>query len=155
MNATSADILPLSKVINILRDEDRLTDINGLVPYADFLGVVSAFEGGELVSRLPFREDMIGNYTTRIFHGGVLGALMEQAAYVHLLHDLKRLRLPKVINISINYLRPVVPEDVLAGCITVRQGARIANVRVRSWQTSWNEPVGTADVHFLLPKIRK
>ncbi len=34
----------------------------------------------------------------------------------------------------------------------IRQGMRVANVRVRAWQTTWNDPVATADLHFLLPK---
>ena len=77
---------------------------------------------------------------------------MEQAAFVHLLHHVKHDGLPKVVNISANYLRPVAPREVIAGGIIVRQGARIANVRVRAWQSAWQTPVATADVHFLLPQ---
>ena len=135
-----------------LRADGRLHEVNGILPYADFLGVRSALEDGEVITRLPFREDHIGNYTARIFHGGIVGALMEQAAFVHLLHHVRRDQLPKVINISANYLRPVAPKDVAASGVIVRQGARIANVRVRAWQTDWDQPVATADVHFLLPK---
>ena len=138
--------------IAALRGEDRLAEVNGIVPYANFLGIRSSFEAGELITRLPFREDHIGNYTARIFHGGIVGALMEQAAFVHLLHHVRRNQLPKVINLSTNYLRPVAPIDVVASGVIVRQGARIANVRVRAWQRSFDEPVATADVHFLLPK---
>lgn len=142
----------LADTIAGLRAEGRLTQVNGLVPYADFLGVVSDFDGDNLITRLPFREDHIGNFTARIFHGGIVGALMEQAAFIHLLHHVNRDQLPKVINISANYLRPVAPKDVIAAGMVVRQGARIANVRVRAWQKTWDDPVATADVHFLLPR---
>ncbi len=143
--------MSLANDIARLRAEDRLTEVNAIVPYAAFLGIHSAFEAGELITRLPFREDHIGNYTARIFHGGIVGAMMEQAAFVHLLHHVRRNQLPKVINLSTNYLRPVAPRDIIANGVIVRQGARIANVRVRAWQESPDQPVATADVHFLLP----
>ncbi len=146
--------MSLADDIAALRAQDRLAEVNALLPYADFLGIRSGFENGELITRLPFREDHVGNFTARIFHGGIVGALLEQAAFVHLLHHVGRNRLPKVINLSTNYLRPVAPIDVISSGAVVRQGARIANVRVRAWQTSWDEPVATADVHFLLPKPR-
>ncbi len=89
-----------------LRSDDRLHEVNRIVPYADFIGVKSGWENGKLITRLPFREDHIGNYTARIFHGGLIGAFMEQTAFVLLLHHIKRDQLPKVVNISANYLRP-------------------------------------------------
>ena len=135
-----------------LRAEGRVAEINGLVPYADFLGVESYVEDGQIITALRFHEELIGNYTARIFHGGAVGALLEQAAFVHLLDQGRQEKLPKVINISANYLRPVAPADVLASGVIVRQGARIANVRVRAWQKTWDDPVATADVHFLLSK---
>ena len=142
--------------ITELRVQDRLVEVNNLIPYANFIGAKSEWKDGKLVTRLPFRESHIGNFTARIFHGGLVGALMEQAAFVHLLHHIKRNELPKIVNISTNYLRPVTPKEVIAGGIIVRQGARIANVRVRAWQSARQNPVATADVHFLLPqKSRK
>ena len=144
--------MSLTDDIAKLRSEDRLTEVTGLIPYADFIGVESRWIDEQLITRLPFREDLIGNFTARIFHGGVVGALMEQAAFVHLVHHVRRDQLPKIINISANYLRPVGPKDVIASGMIVRQGTRIANVRVRAWQKSLDEPVATADVHFLLPK---
>ncbi|MEK9751777.1 MAG: PaaI family thioesterase [Rhodospirillaceae bacterium] len=144
--------MSLAVDIAALRADGRVAEVNAILPYAHYLGIVSGFEGEELITRLPFREDHIGNFTARIFHGGIVGALMEQAAFVHLLHHVKRNQLPKVINLSANYLRPVAPRDVIASGVIVRQGARVANVRVRAWQQSFDEPVATADVHFLLPK---
>lgn len=135
-----------------LRDEGRLTEVVGLVPYATFMGVQSYWEGEQLIARLPYRDDHIGNFTANIFHGGLIGALLEHTAFMHLLHHVRRNHLPKIVNISANYLRPVAPQDVLANGLIVRQGARVANVRVRAWQKAWDDPVATADVHFLLPK---
>ena len=144
--------MSLQESVAQLRSDDRLHAVNRIVPYADFIGVKSGWENGKLITRLPFREDHIGNYTARIFHGGLIGALMEQTAFVLLLHHIKRDQLPKVVNISANYLRPVAPTEVIAGGMIIRQGMRVANVRVRAWQTTWNDPVATADLHFLLPK---
>ena len=142
--------------ITKLRNQERLVEVNKLIPYANFIGAKSGWKDGKLITRLPFRESHIGNFTARIFHGGLVGALMEQAAFVHLLHHIKRNELPKIVNISTNYLRPVAPKEVIAGGLIVRQGARIANVRVRAWQNARGNPVATANVHFLLPqKSRK
>ena len=144
--------MTFARNITELRIKERLVEVNNLIPYATFIGAKSEWKGGKLITRLPFRESHIGNFTARIFHGGLVGALMEQAAFVHLLHHIKRNELPKIVNISANYLRPVAPKEVIAGGIIVRQGARIANVRVRAWQSVRQNLVATADVHFLLPK---
>jgi len=147
--------MSLADDIAKLRAEERLTEVIDLIPYARFIGVQAYWEDGELLARLPYRDDHIGNYTANIFHGGLIGALMEHTAFMHLLYHVERNRLPKIVNISANYLRPVAPTDVIASGAIVRQGARVANVRVRAWQKTWDDPVATCDVHFLLPKPRK
>ena len=147
--------MKLAQNITELRIKKRLVEVNNLIPYANFIGAKSEWKDGKLVTRLPFRESHIGNFTARIFHGGLIGALMEQAAFVHLIHHINRNELPKIVNISTNYLRPVAPKEVIAGGVIVRQGARIANVRVRAWQSAQQNLVATADVHFLLPQKSK
>ena len=61
-------------------------------------------------------------------------------------------RLPKIVNISIDYLRPSLLEDMFARGIIIRQGRRVANVRVDAWQSDRARPVAAAHAHFLLPE---
>ena len=95
----------------------------------------------------------IGNPLVPMIHGGAVGALLEHAAVLHLFHELE-LGLhdrPKIVNISIDYLRPCLLADTFAQGIIIRQGRRVANVRVEAWQTDRDRLVAAAHAHYLLP----
>ena len=67
-----------------------------------------------------------------MIHGGTVGALPEHAALMQLVFELELGldRGPKIVDISIDFLRPCLPEDAFARGIIIRQGRRVANVRV-------------------------
>ena len=120
------------------------------VPYARLLGVSFAEVDGDLRFELAFRPGNIGNPARPALHGGVIGAFMEHAALMHLLWFGQSRALPKVVDFSIDYLRPGQPEVTYAGCTTCRQGKRVANVAVTAWQSDPDRPIATARAHFLL-----
>ena len=123
------------------------------LPYADFIHMDVEIMNGRLVTILRKDADNIGNPLVPMIHGGAVGALLEHAAMMQLLFELKLdlERPPKVVNISIDFLRPCLLHDTFAHGVIIRQGRRVANVRVEAWQSDWAKIVAAAHAHFLLP----
>tara|TARA_R110002072_G_scaffold171703_5_gene325453 strand:- start:39752 stop:40192 length:441 start_codon:yes stop_codon:yes gene_type:complete len=120
------------------------------IPYTKFLGINVRMAGSLLITELPFHEKLIGNPTLPAIHGGVLGAFLEVTAVLQILHDSSSQRLPKTIDISMDYLRSARPMDVFGRAIVTRQGRRVANVRCEIWQDDVNKPIALSHGHFLL-----
>ncbi len=130
------------------RDYQQLVE---LIPYARMLGIdFHEQDDGDLLFRLAFSRDNIGNPAMPALHGGAVGAFMEHAAIFELLWRMEASMLPRVVDFSIDYLRPGKPEDTFAACRVWRQGQRIANVSVETWQTDREATIATARGHFLL-----
>ncbi len=121
------------------------------IPYARFLGMSVRESQGQLLAQLGFRPGNVGNPLLPALHGGVVGGFLETTAALELLWSHDAAELPKVINITIDYLRPAAAVDTYATGAIIRQGRRIANVLVEAWQESRERLVATANCHFLLP----
>lgn len=128
---------------------DYSTLIN-TIPYARMIGVRMQRLGDELIFQLPIAADNIGNPTLPAIHGGVIAGFMEQAAMLHLMIKMNSPAFPRIIDLSIDYLRAGLNRDTFATCQVWRQGRRIGNVSVTAWQTSSQEPIATARAHFKL-----
>lgn len=133
---------PLAK-----RDITRAID---LIPYAKLIGMECMMLGEEVIYRLPVLESNIGNPTLPAIHGGVIGGFMENAAILFVLKKIDTQCLPKVVDLSIDYLRPGRFQDTFARCELVRQGRKVANVSVTVWQNHRSEPIANARTHLLL-----
>jgi acyl-coenzyme A thioesterase PaaI-like protein len=121
-----------------------------MMPYARFIGV-EVDEGADgPICRLPFRDDLVGNAALPALHGGVVGAFLELAALVGLIEQTDSERVPRPINLSVNYLRSVGRHVTFARAEIVKHGRRIANVRVVAWQEDPAKPVATGIGNFLL-----
>lgn len=138
------------ETIEALKKSGDITAINALIPYAQAIGLEAFSDDRGLVTVLRFRETNIGNTQIPAIHGGVVGALLEHAAIMHLLVETEVEVIPKIINLSVDYLRPCLAEDTFARGMVIRQGRRVANVRVEAWQDSPDRPVAAAHAHFLL-----
>lgn len=128
----------------------RLDAFLGAVPYVRFLGVEATLSGDELTARLPFKQELIGNTMLPALHGGALGAFMEMTALAQLALDQPRGSVPKVIDISIEYLRPGRAQHTFARADVRKAGRRIANVHVEAWQDARDKPIAFLRGHFLL-----
>ncbi|MCM2130562.1 PaaI family thioesterase [Larsenimonas rhizosphaerae] len=123
------------------------------MPYARALGLeVNEDERGRLFV-LPPRRTNLGNPLLPAIHGGVMAAFMESAAIIDLMLSLGSPRMPAIINFSIDYLRAGRLEPVYARCELVREGRRLANVRVCAWQKDEQHPVATARMHIMLAAL--
>jgi len=123
-------------------------------PYVARFGVRLDQRGNELTGVLPFEDHLVGNPLIPALHGGAVGAFLEIVASASLLASQPLDRLPKPIDVAIDYLRPARAQDVYARAILARSGRRVANVRVEAWQNRIDAPVATLHGHFLITPAR-
>ncbi len=120
------------------------------VPYATWIGLRCDQFGDDLIFRLPIKEQNLGNPILPAIHGGVLGGFMELSAEIYLMLAQETLRMPRIVDFSLDYLRAGLNRETYAECHLTRQGNRVANVSVTAWQKSRSKPIATARAHFLL-----
>ena len=139
------------------------------IPFVQFLGIGFERHGDELTAVLKFDDMQIGNPELPALHGGVTAAFLETAALVelgwqNLWHEIEsgRLdaeslnpatlpRMPKTIDITVDYLRSGLPRDAYARARVNRSGRRYASVSVEAWQDNRMRPMAQATGHFLMP----
>ena len=122
------------------------------IPYAKMLGIEAIFSDDELLLVLPYQKSNIGNPMLPALHGGAIGGLMEVCAMAELRRLSPELPFAKPIGINIDYLRRGKPVKTYARAVIFKKGSRVANVRVRAWQDSSEQPIAALSGHFLLPK---
>lgn len=130
----------------------RIRDRLAKIPYAATLGIEPHFMGEEFTLILPYKDSNIGNATLPALHGGGIGGFMEVCAIAQTILSNPDRELPKPIGINIEYLRRGRPVDTYARAQIFKQGARVANIRVRAWQDRFDTPIAALSGQFLLGK---
>jgi len=120
------------------------------IPYARWMKIAPENGTGELLTRMRYHDDLIGNKYLPAIHGGTLGAMLEMTAIFHLLWEAETETVPKIVNITVDYLRSAGPRDVIASAKVTRQGRRMVNVFAEAWQDDRSKSVATANLHFLV-----
>ena len=101
------------------------------IPHAEHQGIcLERIEGEQITLPLP-------GFTKP--HGGC--CLSKDAPVV-----------PKIINFSLDYLRPARLRETRARCELTRQGRFIANISITAWQEQHDRAVATARAHFIIPE---
>ena len=134
------------------RETGDFGPITALIPYARFLGLQLRQLDGERVCHMPYQPMLIGNSALPALHGGTLGALLESAAIFELMAQADSDRVPKIISLTVDYLRSGRAQDTFAHAVITRAGRRVANVRVEAWQEDRARPIAAAHVLFLLAR---
>jgi acyl-coenzyme A thioesterase PaaI-like protein len=152
------------------RRDRALAALVGGIPYVRFLGIRFDRRGDELTAVLPYDDKLIGNPFLPALHGGVTSAFLEITGMIELSWSLLweemetgRLdpgkldpehlpRLPKTIDLTVDYLRSGLPRDAYARARVVRSGRRYASVQVEAWQDNRARPFAAASAHFLIPR---
>ncbi len=156
------------QIVKERRDAALKALVDG-IPYARFLGISFDRRGDELTAVLHYDDKLIGNPFLPALHGGVTSAFLEIAGMVELAWSLlweemkagrldpraldpKHLpRLPKTIDLSVDYLRTGLPREAYARARVVRSGRRYASVLIETWQDNRARPFALAMAHFLIP----
>ena len=139
------------------------------IPYITYLGIRFERLGDELTGILPFREDLIGNPALPALHGGATAAFLEVTSIIELAwtgawEDMeagrldaaaqdpgRRVRMPKTIGFTGDYLRSGLPRDAYARARVNRSGRRYASVHVEAWQDNRSRLFAQATGHFVMP----
>ena len=134
-----------------LRRKGEFTALTALIPYAAVVGFDLEETPSGLVTVLRRKDSNVGNTHIPAIHGGVVGALLEHAGIMQLLWECEVERFPKIINISLDFLRPCrATQEARASAVLIRQGRSVTNVRVEAWQEDPSKPVAAAHAHFLM-----
>ncbi len=122
----------LIKRLNEARRKGNVSRLAEAIPYAKWMGIAP------------------DNTHLPAIHGGTLGAMLEMAAIFHLLWETDAETVPKIVNITVDYLRSAGPRDVIAAAKVTKQGRRMVNVFAEAWQDDRSKPVASASAHFLV-----
>jgi acyl-coenzyme A thioesterase PaaI-like protein len=120
------------------------------IPYLRFLGIGIELVGGEVVGKMTYSKHLIGNASLPALHGGTIGALLESTAIVHTLWEAETTHLPKIVTITIDFLRSGRPVDTFASGVITKHGRRVVTVGVEAWQEDRTRPIARANAHFLV-----
>lgn len=122
------------------------------MPYAQFIGLQVWLNAESMpLFHVPFKTENIGNVFLPALHGGMIGGFIESVATLFLKHHSGLDSFAKVIDFSIDYLRPGLAEAMYASCSITRQGSRIAHLSVTVWQSDVKRPIAIGRVHCLMP----
>ncbi len=120
------------------------------VPYCAWLGVSARIVDGAVLLDLPYDPKLVGNPILPALHGGVAGSLLETAALVQILHETGTARMPRTVDMTVDYLRSARAVESHARAFLVRQGRRVVSARAEMWQDDAAKPVAQFRGHFLL-----
>lgn len=140
-----------SERLRACQSNAELEAVAQTVPYLKALGVTLVRDGDSIRGLMRYRRHQVGNFWIGALHGGTLGALLETTAAFALIWERESEELPRIINVTIEYLRSAKAGlDTHARATIVKHGRRIATVSVVAWQNDESKPVATATCHFLL-----
>lgn len=137
-------------VLQQVHERGDVSALMSVIPYAETLGMGCERFGDDLIFTLPPKDSNLGNPLLPAIHGGVIGGFMEMSAALYLMVKQDVARMPKIVDFSLDFLRAGRNRSTFAECRLTRQGNRVANVMITSWQKSRNEPIAMARAHFLL-----
>ncbi|MFT6556523.1 PaaI family thioesterase [Sneathiella sp.] len=139
------------KIIQQAKQERDWALMSNVIPYFTYLGLEVEETDDEIICVLPKNKRFIGNPVLPALHGGIVGAFLESTALVHMLATQDDVtQVPKIINLTVEYLRSAKLEVSYAAAVITKPGRRIANMRVRAWQSDRSKPIATASANFLV-----
>ena len=141
------DILTRAAAGNAPPDPQALLS---LIPYTQHLGIRADVADGILTLTMPFAPHLIGNVALPALHGGVIGSLLETAAIAQVVWESRGPRLPKPVDITIDYLRSGRAVTSHARARIAKQGRRVVNVHAEMWQEDEAKPIAALRGHFLI-----
>ena len=146
-------MISLADVVRAAKDTGNLSALVGAIPYFRFLGISADTASGELVGKMSYSDSLIGNASLPALHGGAIGALLESTAILQALWASETSLLPKIVTITIDFLRSGRPVDTFAKGTFTKQGRRVVNVCVDAWQEDRARPIARANAIFLVEPV--
>ena len=145
--------MTLFEVLQKARSERDFNALVEAIPYARFMGITLENQDGELIGKLSYSDMLIGNTALPALHGGTTGALLESTAIFQTLWEADTVILPKIVTITIDYLRSAKAVDTFAWARVTRRGKTVVTVAVEAWQEDRAQPIARANAHFLIRTV--
>lgn len=125
------------------------------VAFAAHLGVRVEAHGDEVVLVLPATDVHVGDASRNSVHGGVVAAVLELAAWLHLrttdtATPEAAVDTVETVDFTSAFVREVRLVDLVVHARTVRRGRRFVHVRVDAWQGERDDPVAAGQGTFAL-----
>lgn len=106
--------------------------IEEMIPFDLFLGMkVEEARPGYARIRLPYRPEFIGDPRRPALHGGIISTLIDTCGGTAVWASCEVQDRVATIDLRVDYLRPVPPEDVIAEAEVKLLGNRVGNSSVR------------------------
>jgi uncharacterized protein (TIGR00369 family) len=139
MNETPQDNSPLGLLLSA-------------VPHAGAIGFhVVTIEPGKVTCRVPYAEHLIGNPDTRVIHGGVITALLDNACGIAVGSMTRLQGQIATLDLRIDYMKSATPDlDIFAFAECFKVTKNIAFSRGVAYHTSLDDPVATCTAAFML-----
>lgn len=108
-------------------------------------------ENGTALCKVPYAEHLIGNPDTRVIHGGVITAVLDNACGVAVGAKTKAQGRIATLDLRIDYMKPATPDQdifTFAECYKITKN--IAFARGVAYQEDRNDPIATCAAAFML-----
>jgi acyl-coenzyme A thioesterase PaaI-like protein len=137
-------------VVRTAKESGNYSRLVDAIPYLRFLGITMESVNGQLVGKMVYSDALIGNPNLPALHGGTIGALLESTAIFQTLFESETLALPKIVTITVDFLRSGRPADTFARGTITKRGRRVVNVGVEAWQEDRLRPIARANAIFIV-----
>lgn len=124
----------------------------GIVPHSQALGFrYVEHEIGRVVFDLPYREDLVGDPSTGVIHGGVITTLMDACCGQAVLTKLPAVRRIATLDLRIDYLRPARPgRTIRCESICYRLTRQVAFTRATAHDGDPDDLIATSAGTFMV-----
>lgn len=115
-------------------------------PYNRALEFTAAGVDGQwCILKVPYREELVGDPSAGVLHGGVITALLDAACGLAVFLRLPELKPMATLDLRLDYLKPATPgRDVLGRAQCYKLTRDLAFVRGCAYHDSPDEPIATA-----------
>jgi uncharacterized protein (TIGR00369 family) len=122
------------------------------VPHAAALQLaIVEIKLGEVICKVPYAEHLVGNPDTRVIHGGVITALLDNACGVAVGSMTRLQGQIATLDLRIDYMKSATPgEDIFAFAECYKVTKNIAFARGVAYHSDRNDPIATCAAAFML-----
>ncbi|MCS6901494.1 MAG: PaaI family thioesterase [Myxococcales bacterium] len=124
-----------------------------LIPHNRALGLrFVEYAPGEATMRLPYRDELVGDPSSGVLHGGAITALLDATSGAAVFLAMREPVPIATLDLRIDYLRPATPGiDVIARATCYRLTSNVAFVRAIAYhQGDEQKPVAASAGSFMV-----
>ena len=120
-------------------------------PMARALGMVAVSMSPEIVVKIPYRDDLVGDPDTGVIAGGVVTTLLDHTSARAVAAALTEDTSLATLDLRIDYMRPARPGmDIFATAYCYKVTRSVAFVRALAYDVDPSDPVASAQGAFML-----